>query len=112
MASQHISSTMLCLHMVAVLQACPCTHAAVCKADTFDLMDKKCRFKHNPVGSWNFIHGGGSTSLTPEPDQCVLCHNGSTLPSLSQGIQMPGQPQCASSVSLFIGTLALAILAS
>ena len=46
-------------HMLAVLQACPCTHAAVCKADTYDLMDKKCRFKHNPVGSWNFIHGGG-----------------------------------------------------
>ena len=44
---------------LTVLQACPCTHAAVCKADTFDLMDKKCRFKHNPVGSWNFIHGGG-----------------------------------------------------
>lgn len=44
---------------LAVLQACPCTHAAVCKADTYDLMDKKCRFKHNPVGSWNFIHGGG-----------------------------------------------------
>ena len=41
-----------------VLQACPCTQAAICSADNLWLTDQDCKLKFNQPGNGHFFHRG------------------------------------------------------